>query len=206
MYAQRRGIYKRRAQEELVLMGGWYLLVLFALLVGITCGWALPSYLQEGERQLISQQAGNLLSQAVSPNQSLFMTICVALWNALRTVGLLFLASLTPYLSICAGIAMWAKGFGIGFTLHGMQLAHGFGGLFLAFVMLALQNCLYLPSYAYIAVHGGRIQGYESTSLGGRAMLFLLRYRWCLAAIAMGIMVECIISPLLLRTVYGWVF
>ena len=41
-------------------MGGWYLLVLFVLLVGMTCGWALPSCVEEGERQIITQQASAL--------------------------------------------------------------------------------------------------------------------------------------------------
>ena len=187
-------------------MGGWYLLVLFVLLVGMTCGWALPSWVEEGERQIITQQASALLAQAALPQMPLAAMLLTAVLNALRTVGLLFVGSLSPYLAVFSGIALWAKGFGIGFTLHGMQLAHGFGGLFLAFVMLALQNCLYLPSYAYLAVHGGRIQGYANTSLGGKALLFCRQYLWCLAAILAAVMIECIISPLLLRAIYGWIF
>ena len=72
--------------------------------------------------------------------------------------------------------------------------------------MLALQNCLYLPSYAYLAVHGGRIQGYDNTSLGGKALLFCRQYLWCLAAILAAVVIECIISPLLPRAIYGWIF
>ena len=48
---RRRG-HSKRAQAEIVSMGGWYLLVLFVLLVGMTCGWALPSCVEEGERQI----------------------------------------------------------------------------------------------------------------------------------------------------------
>ena len=165
-------------------MGGWYLLVLFVLLVGMTCGWALPSCVEEGERQIITQQASALLAQAASPQMPLAAMLLTAMLNALRTVGLLFVGSLSPYLAVFSGIALWAKGFGIGFTLHGMQLAHGFGGLFLAFVMLALQN----------------------TSLGGKALLFCRQYLWCLAAILAAVVIECIISPLLLRAIYGWIF
>ena len=71
-----------------------------------------------------------LLAQAASPQMPLAAMLLTAMLNALRTVGLLFVGSLSPYLAVFSGIALWAKGFGIGFTLHGMQLAHGFGGLF----------------------------------------------------------------------------
>ena len=97
-------------------MGGWYLLVLFVLLVGMTCGWALPSCVEEGERQIITQQASALLAQAASPQMPLAAMLLTAMLNALRTVGLLFVGSLSPYLAVFSGIALWAKGFGIGFT------------------------------------------------------------------------------------------
>ena len=74
-------------------MGGWYLLVLFVLLVGMTCGWALPSCVEEGERQIITQQASALLAQAASPQMPLAAMLLTAMLNALRTVGLLFVGS-----------------------------------------------------------------------------------------------------------------
>ena len=75
-------------------MGGWYLLVLFVLLVGMTCGWALPSCVEEGERQIITQQASALLAQAALPQMPLAAMLLTAVLNALRTVGLLLEGSL----------------------------------------------------------------------------------------------------------------
>lgn len=206
MYRQRYVGHKRHAQEEIVSEGGWYLLVVFVLLVGFTCGWALPSCAEESERQIIASQALALVAQAAGGGVPMVQTLLAALLNAVRMVGLLCLASLSPYLTVCSGLALWAKGFGIGFTLHGLQLAHGFGGLFLAFVMLSLQNCLYLPAYAYMAVHRQAPGAASRASLWEKCMAYLWRHKRSLATIFIGIMVECVISPLILKTVYGWIF
>ena len=169
---RRRG-HSKRAQAEIVSVG-MVSSCPFCVAGRDDLRLCLPPVWRRGNGRSSHSRRRRCWHRRPCPATPLAAMLLTAVLNALRTVGLLFVGSLSPYLAVFSGIALWAKGFGIGFTLHGMQLAHGFGGLFLAFVMLALQNCLYLPSYAYLAVHGGRIQGYANTAVAGRKSIAVL--------------------------------
>ena len=201
------GGHARAAGAELSGYGIWYLVLGFVLVMGLSCGWALPMFAEDGERAEMARQALQLVPGAVQSGRPFWAMLCAGVFNAGRMVLLLFIAGLSPYLSVCAYAALFAKGFAIGFTMKSLFLAHGAGGLCMAAVMLVLQNALYVPAYAYMAAHPATPKGaLRYMGLWQKVRMFISAHRAALLAVLMGVLVECILTPLITRAVYGWIF
>ena len=80
----------RAAGAELSGYGIWYLVLGFVLVMGLSCGWALPMFAEDGERAEMARQAWQLVTSAVQNGRPFWAMLCAGVFNAGRMVLLLF--------------------------------------------------------------------------------------------------------------------
>ncbi|MFR4008557.1 MAG: hypothetical protein ACLT0Y_04200 [Christensenellales bacterium] len=70
------GGHARAAGAELSGYGIWYLVLGFVLVMGLSCGWALPMFAEDGERAEMARQAWQLVTGAVQSGRPFWAMLC----------------------------------------------------------------------------------------------------------------------------------
>lgn len=176
-----------------------YLLALFALCTGIACGLFFPRFLREADQEAMVGYASSAVKMATVVVPSFFQLFLSALWTNFRIAGASALSGFTRLGAPIALISQGIKGFGMGVFLYAVTKCFGAPGTISGILYLLPQSLFYIPAYTTLSARAMHRSALCMRRMAGPPRLYMREILPCLCAIFVGIMVECFISPHLLK-------
>ena len=176
-----------------------YLLSLFLLAVGIACGLFFPRFLSVGDQAAIVEETATVVEATVKSSLSVKGSLLSSLWTNTRIALVIAFAGGFWFGAPFALIAQAVKGFGMGIFLYAITAGYGGLGSFAGLLYLLPQSIFYLAGYTTLcacSLHRsmGRLRGNKIPR-----SQYLLEVLPPLLGIGLGIVVECTISPFILK-------
>lgn len=182
-----------------------YTVALFSLFVGVFCGAFYPAALSAGEASSLEYYLSTLMRAWADTQPSVLTTFIQSLWNNMRIALVIALAGMIRFGSPFVVIAEAIKGFGLGVCFAALGKVFGAGGVFFALCTVLPQNLVYLPAYTIL---GAKALSHSTGQMRGAGAGTYEQYMRvilpCLCAIFVGIMVESIGIPFMIKLVSPW--
>ena len=128
-----------------------------------------------------------------------------SIWNNGRLVLVIALAGVTRFGSPLVFIAGVIKGFGVGLAFGAISCVYGVGGFLFALVAILPQNLLYIPAYSVLGARAISASVFGCNMAGKKGWQpYIGSILPCFYAISIGIVIESMMTPFLIRIFCPW--